>query len=219
MGTDNLFHIKKARLAESHRRNKARRAPYERILIVCEGKKTEPNYFKDFRKTFGLNRINVVIADKKHGLDPMSLVKYAIAEYKKEPDFNHVYCVFDQDKHQTYDAALDKISAYRMKRGATLHPITSIPCFEIWLLLHFTYTNRSFCAACDDSNCALLIADLKKYIPAYEKGAANIFIGDERLVTAISRAKMLEEFHATSGTDNPSTKFYLLVEHLMSLKK
>jgi len=30
---------------------------------------------------------------------------------------------------------------------------------------------------------------------------------------------MLEEFHATSGTDNPSTKIYLLVEHLMSLKK
>jgi hypothetical protein len=219
MGTDNLFHKKKARLVESHRRNKAKRAPYERILIVCEGKKTEPNYFKDLRKAFGLNPMNIVIADKKAGLDPISLVEYAIEEHKKEPDYNHVYCVFDRDKHKTYDAAIDKIRAFHMKRGTNLTPITSIPCFEIWLLLHFTYTTRSFCAACDDSNCALLIADLKKYIPDYEKGAENIFIGDERLDTAINQAKQLEDFHKTSGTDNPSTKVYLLVEHLKCLKK
>ena len=219
MGTDNLFHKKKARLAESHRRERAKRAPYERILIACEGKKTEPIYFKDLRKAFGLNPMNLVIVDKRHGLDPMSLVEYALEEYKKEPDFDHVFCVFDRDKHQTYDAALDKIRAFRMKRGAILHPTTSIPCFEIWLLLHFTYTTRSFCAACDDSNCALLISELKQYITAYEKGAKNIFIGDERLDIAINRAKQLENFHMTSGTDNPSTKIPLLVEHLRCLKK
>jgi len=39
MGTDNLFHKNKARKAESHRREKAKRAPYERVLIVCEGEK------------------------------------------------------------------------------------------------------------------------------------------------------------------------------------
>jgi hypothetical protein len=66
MGTDNLFHKRKARQAESLQRKKAKRDPYARILIVCEGKKTEPNYFKDLRKAFGLNPMNVVIADKKH---------------------------------------------------------------------------------------------------------------------------------------------------------
>jgi hypothetical protein len=40
MGTDDLFHKRKARKAESHRRKKAMRAPYERVLIVCEGMKT-----------------------------------------------------------------------------------------------------------------------------------------------------------------------------------
>lgn len=219
MGTDNLFHIKKARKAESHQRKKARRDPYERMLIVCEGKKTEPNYFNGLRKTFGLNPMNVVIADKKHGLDPMRLVEYALNEYKKDPDYNHVYCVFDQDKHQTYDAALQKISVCRMKRGTTLHAITSIPCFEIWLLLHFAYTTRPFCAACDDSNADLVISALKNYMPDYEKGAENIFIGDERLDTAINNAKLLEKFHMTSGTKNPSTKIYQLVEYLISLKR
>jgi hypothetical protein len=219
MGTDNLFHKKKARLAESHRRKKARRAPYARILIACEGKKTEPNYFRALCKALRLNPINVVIADKKHGLDPMSLVEYALDEYTKESDFNHVFCVFDRDKHLTYNAALDKIRAFHMRRGSILHPITSIPCFEIWLLLHFTYTTRSFCAACDDSNCELVISELKNYMPDYEKGTKNIFIGDERLDIAINNAKQLEEFHLTSGTDNPSTKIYLVVEHLRCLKK
>jgi hypothetical protein len=49
MGTDDLFHKRKARRLETHRREKAKRAPYERILIVCEGKKTEPHYFQGLR--------------------------------------------------------------------------------------------------------------------------------------------------------------------------
>ena len=50
MGSDDLFHKRKARTAELHRRRVARRAPYDRVLIVCEGAKTEPNYFKWLRK-------------------------------------------------------------------------------------------------------------------------------------------------------------------------
>ncbi|MFA5286045.1 MAG: RloB family protein [Smithellaceae bacterium] len=219
MGTDNLFHLKKARKAKSHQREKARRAPYKRILIVCEGKKTEPNYFKEFRKAHGLNPRNVVIADKKDGLDPLNLVKYAIEEYKNDKDFDDVYCVFDRDKHETYHAALNKIRDYPMKRGVTLHPITSIPCFEIWLLLHFTYTTKPFCVASNDSNCALLISDLKQYIPSYEKGAEKIYIADERLDFAIDNAKKLDKFHQTSGTDNPSTKVHELVDDLRILNK
>ncbi|MCD6198288.1 MAG: hypothetical protein J7K15_06905 [Deltaproteobacteria bacterium] len=48
MGTDNLFHKRKERKAESLRRRRAMKAPYDVILIVCEGEKTEPNYFSDW---------------------------------------------------------------------------------------------------------------------------------------------------------------------------
>jgi hypothetical protein len=37
MGTDNLFHKRKARQAADLRRRKARREPYAKVLIVCEG--------------------------------------------------------------------------------------------------------------------------------------------------------------------------------------
>lgn len=42
MGSDNLFHKRKERKAASLRRAKAKRSPYDVVLIVCEGAKTEP---------------------------------------------------------------------------------------------------------------------------------------------------------------------------------
>jgi hypothetical protein len=222
MGTDDLFHKRKFRLAESHRREKAKRAPYERILIVCEGKKTEPHYFRRLRLALRLHPANVVIEDKKSGLDPKSLVTFAVETFKKGRDFDRVYCVFDKDKHTSYNDALEKIRATRLAGGATLHAITSVPCFEIWLLLHFTYTTRPFSAAGSDSNCALVIdvLDRKGRIPGYEKGSRDIFQAvSDKLEKAISNAELLEEFHKTSNADNPSTKVHELVLYLKSLKR
>ena len=222
MGTDDLFHKRKARLAETHRREKAKQAPYERVLIVCEGMKTEPHYFRELRLALALHPANIVIEDKKSGLDPKSLVAFAIETFKKDKDFDHVFCVFDKDKHISYNAALDKIRATRLTGGATLHPITSVPCFEIWLLLHFTYTTRPFSTAGSDSNCALVIdvLDRKGHIRGYEKGSEGIFEAiSDKLEKAIRNTKKLEEFHKTSQTDNPSTKVHHLVQYLKSLKR
>lgn len=222
MGTDDLFHKRKFRLAESHRREKAKRAPYERVLIVCEGMKTEPHYFRGLRLALGLHPANVVIEDRKSGLDPKSLVAFAIETFKKDKDFDHVFCVFDKDKHVSYTAALEKIRATRLGGGATLHAITSVPCFEIWLLLHFTYTTRPFSTAGSDSNCALVIdaLDRKGRIRGYEKGSRDIFnVLSDKLETAIRNAEKLENFHKTSRTDNPSTKVHELVQYLKSLER
>jgi RloB-like protein len=162
----------------------------------------------------------VVIADKKRGLDPKSLVDYAIEEFKKEPDFNRVYCVFDKDKHATYDTALNKVNSKHLKGGVAMHAITSVPCFEVWLLLHFTYTTRPYEPTLDESNCALVVADLRRYIPQYDKGSRDFMAYLEGKVdNAIARAKQLEQFHETSGTDNPSTKIHILVEYLQELGK
>ncbi|MDD5009466.1 MAG: RloB family protein [Syntrophorhabdaceae bacterium] len=221
MGSDDLFHKRKAQNAEQHRRKIARRDSYERILIVCEGEKTEPNYFGWLRIKLGLNRANVVIADKRGGLDPKSLVEYGIEEYNKEKDFDRVYCVFDKDKHTTYQGALDKIRSVRLRGKAKIHAITSVPCFEFWLLLHFIYTTHPYSAPLDDSNCALVVSDLNQYIPGYEKGSEHFlsYIDVDKINDAIAHAKGIETFHETSGTDNPSTKVHHLVEYLMGLKR
>jgi len=221
MGTDDLFHKRKTRKAESHRREKAKRAPYERVLIVCEGIKTEPNYFRGLCRELGLHPANVVIEDKKSGLDPIRLVAFALQTFRKNKDFENVFCVFDKDKHASYSAALDRIKSTRLK-GANLHAITSVPCFEVWILLHFTYTTHAFRAAGQDSDCELVIdkLDKKGRLPGYEKGSKNIFnVLRDKLETAIINTERLEKFHLRSGTDNPSTKVHHLVLHLKSLKR
>jgi len=49
MGSDDLFHKRKAKNAQQLARRKARRAPYAKVLIVCEGEKTEPLYLNDLK--------------------------------------------------------------------------------------------------------------------------------------------------------------------------
>lgn len=40
-------------------REDAQRKSYDRVLIVCEGKKTEPQYFKDIRQFYQLSNIEM----------------------------------------------------------------------------------------------------------------------------------------------------------------
>jgi len=218
MGTDNLFHKRKERKAELLRRRRAMKAPYDVILIVCEGGKTEPNYFSELKKAFRLSNANVRISGL--GADPLSVVNFAIKTFRKEPEFDRVYCVFDRDRHTTYDAALDKVRRTRLGKGTKIFAIPSVPCFEFWLLLHFIYTTKPFDAPPGDSICSRVIEELKKYLPEYQKGDYDIFgrIQNE-LDNAITNARLVEQFHKASGTDNPSTCVHSLVEYLRNLKK
>jgi len=218
MGTDNLFHKRKERKAELLRRRRAMKAPYDIILIVCEGEKTEPNYFTELKKAFRLSNANVRICGR--GSDPLSVVNFAIETFQQEPEFDRVYCVFDRDRHTTYDTALDRVRRIRLGKGSRIFGIPSIPCFEFWLLLHFTYTTRPFDASPGDSICSRVIEELKKYLPAYKKGDQDIFNKiQDSLDNAITNASRVQQFHQTSGTDNPSTLVYSMVEYLRDLKK
>ena len=45
MGTDNLFHKNRERRAKELKRLQEIRSVNDTVLILCEGTKTEPNYF------------------------------------------------------------------------------------------------------------------------------------------------------------------------------
>jgi hypothetical protein len=76
MGTDNLFHKRKAKQAKDLQRRQARRAAYDKVLIVCEGEQTEPNYFNELKDYYRLHSANVRVTGEC-GSDPMSVVGYA----------------------------------------------------------------------------------------------------------------------------------------------
>lgn len=50
------------RKASATERRAAQRAPYDKVLIVCEGSKTEPNYFRDLIKLHDISSVNVRIS-------------------------------------------------------------------------------------------------------------------------------------------------------------
>ena len=215
MAADQLFKKRKQRERNLARR-KASRVQKENILILCEGEKTEPAYFTSFREYLRLPAIRVRIDRKNYGLDPLGLVKAAEKAFQNDPELDQIYCVFDKDQHTTWDAAHERINVLvSRKRAIPVQAITSIPCFELWFLLHFTSTAKPYTYVGEHSACACLILDLKRYIPDYEKSAANMFEQcKENLEPAIKRSEKLQEEHRKTGTSNPSTRMHLLVKKL-----
>lgn len=205
--------------ASLQRRRKKPREPYDVVLIVCEGAKTEPAYFTALKNELRLSSANIRICGKECGSAPLSVVDYAIGEFRKSGDYDRVYCVFDKDRHESYAAAIDKVLRTKWRGSAKIVPITSVPCFEYWLLLHFADTARPYGASASFSPCEELLKDLKTYISDYEKGSDVFRITYPLVDQAIMRAEVRDRNCAADGTDNPSTKMYQLVTYLQSLKQ
>ncbi|HBW5686108.1 TPA: RloB domain-containing protein, partial [Klebsiella pneumoniae] len=95
-------------------RKQNRRASYDRILIVSEGSKTEPNYFREIRTIYRLHTANVEVRPSELGTAPIQVVQYAKELFEKgdrhkdiQPRaFEKVCAVFDRDDHDSYFDAL-----------------------------------------------------------------------------------------------------------------
>lgn len=141
MAANDLFGRRKPRNPKAERAARALRHPAPRILLVCEGEKTEPIYFRDMVNAWGLG--NQVKIGKNDGSSPDKVVAQAeelYAQAQREGDaFDEVYCVFDRDAHERFKEAVARLQELRAK-GQPLNTVVSVPCFEFWLLLHFGYT-------------------------------------------------------------------------------
>jgi len=205
-------------------RNYDRRRPYlslrERVLIVCEGEKTEPNYFKSLKKELKLTAVEVEIEGKMCGSAPISVVDYALSlkkDAKRSPiktEYDVIWCVIDVEAptpHQSLDRAMDKSKANGLKIAL------SNPCFEYWYLLHFKKTS-----ALMDSN-EKVVKALRRYYHAYKKNDIKFFdVIYSKVDFAITNAKLvIKEKHY--GKDlrncNPSTDVHKIVEHLRDIAK
>ena len=223
MGKESRFQKRKPKGIRELKRSEHSRAPYDKVLIVTEGKKTEPEYFNDLKKYYRIHSANIKI-DGSGDSSPESVVKYGKKLYEDErstgAEFDRVYFVFDKDTHLTYPQALDEIKRYRRRRKDTFFAINSVPCFEYWLLLHFIYTTEPFSATGRLSTADQVIRKLKKYCPDYDKSASALFTKlydklETAKVNAINALKAADQ----TETDIPSTRVHELVEYLQNIKK
>lgn len=209
---------KKERINVSlHRKRGKPREPYDVVLIVCEGAKTEPAYFKALKNELRLSSANIDICGRECGSAPISVVDFALQKHRERVGYNRIFCVFDKDQHETYQSALDKIRA--SYRKIKIEAITSVPCFEFWILLHFEDAARPYEAMGNSSICDQVVHDLRRYIPEYEKGMNDIFkLTYQYADEAIRRAELRERRCSEDGTDNPSTKVHRLIKYLLNIK-
>lgn len=222
MGSDDIFHKRKAKTERDLRRGRARRAVYQKVLIVCEGSKTEPQYFNEIKDAYEISTANIRISGDC-GSDPLSVVDHGerlFAEEKRlHPDdpYDRVYCIFDRDSHVGYQAAIEKIGGIKPK--GVFYAIPSIPSFEYWLLLHYEYTTAPFACTGNRSAGEMVITSLHRYWPEYAKTSRGTFSHlCEQLPTAkVYAAKALAEAERR-GSDNPSTRVHELVEYLQNIK-
>ena len=220
MGSKDLFHKRKAKASADLGRKKAKRSLYDKVLIVCEGEKTEPNYFRGLISHYELNSANVAI-DGRCGSSPKSVYKrtldlYTIEKNKGDP-FDRVYCVFDKDTHTTYVETVASINSKKPK-DVFFH-VTSVPCFEYWILLHFDPTTRTFQSTSNYSAADNVIRELKQYLPDYEKGNTGLFDSlFPQLDFALANATRVNRQADHNETDNPTTQIGVLVEYLRNLK-
>ena len=99
-----------------------------RILIVCEGKETEPNYFSSFPK---MDNVSVVTAGGKGC--PSQVVKKALElrDKAKQSPYDAVWAVFDKDNFTDFKTAIDTA------QGKQIGCAWSNEAFELWFIYHF----------------------------------------------------------------------------------
>ena len=196
-------------------RRGAKRKPYDRVLIVCEGTRTEPLYLRELADHYRLGTANIVIVGS--GADPHTVVREAKQlrqrERRQGERYDTVYCVFDHDEHAAFDSASKDATANGLELAR------SWPCFEFWLLLHFGYSRSTYTREGGRSPCDNCIRDLGVHLPGYEKATPRLFRRlEDRLMDAKRNAKRsIDDVNAT-GERNPSTEVHELVGYLQSIK-
>jgi hypothetical protein len=205
----------------------AQRLQKEKILIVCEGKNTEPSYFKQFRyATAAIETVEVI----GEGYNTLSLVERAEKLRKeKYPDYE-VWCVFDADPEPNNPQQLINF-ANAIKKADSLgfNTAYSHQAFEYWLILHFEDHQGS------PIHRNLYYGKINKYLKAinpkvtYDKDSkfisADIFnillgtdvkTGKDRQTLAVERAKRIYNNydHLNPANEESSTTVFKLVNKL-----
>ncbi len=100
------------------------------FLIVCEGEKTEPSYFRAFPVS---TSPKVVVLGT--GFNTVSLVREAERQRGQYDDTDQVWCVFDKDSF----SAADFNGAIEAARTRGFGVAYTNEAFELWYLLHFAH--------------------------------------------------------------------------------
>lgn len=213
-------------------RSKRAEPPKQRLVIACEGSRTEPKYFDGIKNHLQLRTATIEIVPHI-GTDPLTVVDAVVAYVaaarvrKQWLPTDQAWAVFDGEEHWTgSDAKSDEVkknqwnTAIQRANAKGICLAISNPSFELWYLLHFQSQTA-------DLNRDAAVAKLKLHVPDYDK-STSLFpllhpkVGKNLTSDAIARAAALCGHCSATGWEqwrNPSTRVGELVNALLSLAK
>lgn len=195
-------------------RKEGTRKPRTKIIIVCEGKETEINYFNGFKtRNSGVDIIPL------HGkcTDPKNIVLFAEEgmKFKWSVDLiegDSIWCVFDVDENKSHTIK----DTYNYAKARNIKIALSNPSFELWFLLHY----KDIFSPITRQE---VIRELKTFIPDYDKTKKVNDLLFIKLNNAIARSKKLNLKHIKdqnelfSTESNPSSQVFELIEFIQKL--
>lgn len=205
-------------MSRSFRRRPATREIGRRVLIACEGSKTEPGYFDGIRQALRLSTERVLVIPHE-GTDPRSVVRAAVARRNEQrrdgrwTERDTAWAVYDGEEHLAANPT-NWHEAIQIAQTKDIRLAISNPCFELWYLLH--YQDQSAYLTRQQARHAL-----KQYLPDYEK-SNRLYPEPLKDLTreAIRRAKALDsraQANELPAHENPCCGVVYLVESLLDL--
>ena len=213
---------RKQRRIDEYKRREAFKEPRKSILIVCEGKKTEPIYFDALKKKLRLAMVDIEIVGA--GAVPITVVDRAV-DLKKEKrriskrsptevEYDIIYCVIDVEAPKPHESLARAVSKAKDNK---LEVILSNPCFEYWYILHFRKTGAPF-----NTSREVKSVLRREHHHSYSESDTTIFnVVYPKTRYAIKNSKEVLNEHHNNAEDlrncNPSTHVHKIVEYLQDM--
>jgi hypothetical protein len=184
------------------------------IIITAEGRnETEARYFSNFRTA----DCPYIIKFHKAGhlTDPTKLAESIRKRWdKEEADVragDMAFVIVDLDNKESKAKEIHQLET----KNRVEKFIVSNPSFEVWYLLHYEYSTRSY------MNADAVIRELKKHYPGYEKTSEMFPLLKDKMDNAVTNAEKLEDYHKKEEhlhpdvNCNPYTDVHKLVKKLI----
>lgn len=183
-----------------------RRDSQPRFVILCEGARTEPLYFRAFK----VSSLATIQADGK-GMNTWSLVQRLAGMKKADPDRrqdDQYWAVFDMDNFGWEDVN----HAYALAAQEGIRVAFSNEAFEIWYWFHYDQIQSAITRRAYQDKLS------ERLGWRYEKNDQRMYAALlDRQTEAIRRAEKARRIHEENGNsarENPSTTVDLLVTEL-----
>ena len=197
------------------KREQNTRKPNSRFFILCEGAKTEPNYFRDLLRhlTYPGHLVEIILIDTNK-----NTCRELVKEGKKvrESKRDDVWVVVDKDGYTKHPEAFDMAVANKINIA-----FSSIS-FEVWILCHFEFTTKQFGKS---EEVIKYINDKKYFQNEFTKNDLNLYSTlIDNLKDAFTNSERLKKHHKDCNygkkiyTLNPYTNIDDLVNELLKFQ-